>query len=311
MTVDILIPGPVLASVDEALAREFTVHRLWQAEDSEAFLRDVGPRIRGVATFRGCDAGLMRACPSLEIVSSFGVGYDNVDTDHARANGIRVCNTPGVLDDAVAELAFGLMISLCRRIPQTDAYIRAGRWMREGNYSFTQELTGASVGVLGLGRIGKSFAARAQAFKMRVVYHGRNEQAYLPHVYFPDLEAMAREVDWLVCIAPGGEGTRGIISRRVLEALGPDGCLVNIGRGSAVDEPALVEMLQSGALGGAALDVFDDEPNVPEALLGLDNVVLSPHQGSATHKTRWAMGDLVVRNLRAHFAGEPLISPVV
>ena len=311
MTVEILMPRPVLASVEEALARDFTVHRLWQAEDREAFLQEVGPRVRGIATFHGCDAGLMRACPKLEIVSSFGVGYDNVDTAYARANGIRVCNTPGVLDDAVAELAFGLMIALCRRIPQTDAYVRSGRWEREGNFPFTQELTGATVGVLGLGRIGKAFAQRAQAFRMRVVYHGRSEQAYQPYVFYPDLEAMARDVDWLVSIAPGGEATRGIISRRVLEALGPEGCLVNIGRGSTVDEPAMVGMLRSGALGGAALDVFADEPHVPQALMALDNVVLSPHQGSATHKTRWAMGDLVVRNLQAHFAGEPLISPVV
>ena len=311
MTVEILMPRPVLESVEEALVRDFTVHRLWQADSRDAFLKEVGPRIRGIATFHGCDAELMRACPDLEIVSSFGVGYDNVDTAYARANNIRVCNTPGVLDDAVAELAFGLMISLCRRIPQTDWYVRDGRWAREGNFPFTQELTGATVGVLGLGRIGKAFALRAQAFKMRVVYHGRSEQAYVPYVYYADLEAMARDVDWLVSIAPGGESTRGIISRRVMEALGPEGCLVNIGRGSAVDEPAMVEMLRSGALGGAALDVFADEPNVPEALMALDNVVLSPHQGSATHKTRWAMGDLVVRNLKAHFAGEPLLSPVV
>jgi lactate dehydrogenase-like 2-hydroxyacid dehydrogenase len=311
MTVEILMPRPVLASVEEALVREFTVHRLWQAEDRDGFLAEVGPRVRGIATFHGCDAGLMRACPNLEIVSSFGVGYDNVDTAYARAHGIRVTNTPGVLDDAVAELAFALMISLCRRIPQTDRYVREGRWAREGNYPFTQELTGAVVGVLGLGRIGKAFAQRAQAFKMRVVYHGRSEQAYQPYIYYPDLVAMARDVDWLVCIAPGGEATRGIVSRGVLEALGPEGCLVNIGRGSAVDEPAMVEMLRSGALGGAALDVFADEPDVPQELMALDNVVLSPHQGSATHKTRWAMGDLVVRNLRAHFAGEPLISPVV
>ena len=310
MTVEILMPRPVLASVDEALAREFTVHRLWEAEDREAFLAELGPRIRGIATFHGCDAGLMQACPKLEIVSSFGVGYDNVDTRYAREHGIRVCNTPGVLDDAVAELAFGLMISLCRRIPQTDRYVREGRWAREGNYDFTGELTGAVVGVLGLGRIGKAFALRAQAFKMRVVYHGRSEQAYVPYIYYPDLEAMARDVDWLVCIAPGGEATRGIISRRVLEALGPEGCLVNIGRGSAVDEPAMVEMLRSGALGGAALDVFADEPNVPQALIALDNVVLSPHQGSATHQTRRKMGELVVANLDAHFAGDPLPSAV-
>lgn len=309
--VDILMPRPVLASVEESLTSEYTVHRLWQAEDKDAFLREVGPKIRGIATFHGASAELMDACPNLEIVSSFGVGYDAVDVEHARAKGIHVSNTPSVLDDAVAEITFGLMLALCRRIPQADAYLRAGRWVSEGPHPFTGELTGATVGILGLGRIGKEFARRAQAFKMRVVYHGRTEQPFQPYQYYDDLEAMARDVDWLVCIAPGGPATRRIVSRRVMEALGPKGGLVSIGRGTSVDEPAMVELLQSGALGGAALDVFEDEPNVPEALFALDNVVLSPHQGSATHKTRWAMGDLVVRNLRAHFAGEPLISPVV
>jgi lactate dehydrogenase-like 2-hydroxyacid dehydrogenase len=309
--VDILMPKPVLKSVEEALERDFTVHRLWQAPDPDAHLREIGSKVRGIATFHGASAELMEACPNLEIVSSFGVGYDTVDVVHARAKGIRVCNTPSVLDDAVAELAFGLMVALCRRIPQTDQYVRQGRWAREGHHAFTGELTGATVGILGLGRIGKEFARRAQAFKMRVVYHGRSEQPFQPYTYYADLEAMARDVDWLVCIAPGGPATQGIISRRVMEALGPKGGLVNIGRGTSVDEPAMVELLQSGGLGGAALDVFVDEPNVPQALFALDNVVLSPHQGSATHKTRWAMGDLVVRNLKAHFAGEPLISPVV
>jgi len=184
------------------------------------------------------------------------------------------------------------------------------RWAAEGDYAFTGELTGATVGVLGLGRIGKEFAARAQAFKMRVVYHGRSRQDYVPYQYYDDLEAMARDVDWLVCIAPGGAATRGLISRAVLEALGPTGGLVSIGRGSTVDEPALVDLLGSGGLGGAALDVFADEPRVPAALMAMENVVLSPHQGSATHKTRRAMGALVVRNLDAHFAGAPLLTPV-
>lgn len=308
--VDILMPKPVLDSVEEALGREFTIHRMWQAEDRDAFLAEVGPRIRGIATFHGASAELMAACPNLEIVSSFGVGYDTVDVAHARAHGIRVCNTPSVLDDAVAEITFGLMLALCRRIPQADRYVRKGRWASDGPHPFTGELTGATVGVLGLGRIGKEFARRARAFNMRVVYHGRTEQRWQPYQYYADLEAMARDADWLVCIAPGGEATRGIVSRRVMAALGPEGGLVSMGRGSSIDEPAMVEMLQSGALGAAALDVFADEPNVPEALFALDNVILSPHQGSATHKTRWAMGDLVVRNLRAHFAGEPLISQV-
>lgn len=308
--VDILMPKPVLKSVEEALEHDFTIHRLWQAEDQDAYLREVGRKIRGIATFHGASAALMDACPNLEIISSFGVGYDSVDVEHARSKNIRVCNTPSVLDDAVAELAFGLMVSLCRRIPQADQYVRQGRWVAEGSHPFTNELTGATVGILGLGRIGKEFARRAQAFKMRVVYHGRTEQPYQPYVFYADLEEMARDVDWLVCIAPGGESTRGIISRRVMEALGPKGCLVNIGRGTSVDEPAMVELLQSGGLGGAALDVFENEPHVPETLFALDNVVLSPHQGSATHKTRGAMGDLVVQNLAAHFKGDPLLTPV-
>lgn len=311
MSADILVPGPIMPSVHEALDDAFTMHRLWEADDRDAMLAEIGPKIRGIALHGRCDAALMRACPGLEIVSSFGVGYDGVDVEHARSHNIRVCNTPDVLNDAVAEMTFGLMISLCRRIPQAERYLKAGRWVAEGDHPFTDELTGATVGILGLGRIGKEFAARCQAFKMRVVYHGRSEQRYQPYQYYANLEDMARDVDWLVCIAPGGEGTRGIISRTVLEALGPKGALVSIGRGTSVDQSAMVEMLQSGALGGAALDVFEDEPNVPEALFSLDNVVLSPHQGSATHKTRWAMGDLVVRNLKAHFAGEPLISPVV
>ena len=311
MTADILMPKPGMASVIDALAGRFKLHKLWETDDPEAWLAEHGSKVRGVATFSGADAGLIGACPKLEIISSFGVGYDAVDIEAAKARDIRVCNTPDVLNDAVAEMAFALMISLCRKVVQTDVYVRAGRWAAEGNYTFTSELTGATVGVVGLGRIGKEFAARCQAFKMRVVYHGRNEQAYQPYVYYADLEEMARHCDWLVCIAPGGAATRGMVSRKVLEALGPDGCFVSIGRGTSVDEPAMVELLQSGGLGGAALDVFEKEPTVPEALFALDNVVLSPHQGSATHKTRWAMGDLVVRNLIAHFQGEPLLTPVV
>ena len=308
--IDILMPKPMHPITQAALDKIYTVHRLWQAEDRDAFLTEIGPKVRAIATAHGANADLIGACPNLEIIGSFGVGYDAVDIEAARARGIRVTNTPDVLNDAVAELAFALMIGLCRQIPQTDKYVRDGRWAAEGDFAYTAELTGATVGVLGLGRIGKEFAARCQAFKMRVVYHGRTEQPYLPYVYYGDLEAMAADCDWLVCIAPGGPGTAGIISRKVLEALGPKGALVSIGRGSSVDQDAMVEMLGSGALGGAALDVFADEPNVPEALIGMDNVVLSPHQGSATIKTREGMNHMVVNNLNAHFAGEPLISPV-
>ena len=311
MKPEILPMGPMMPHVEAALERAYQVHRYWEAGDRAALLAETGARVRAVATGGddGCPRAVIEALPKLEMISSFGVGYDAVDVAACRERGVGLTNTPDVLNDAVAEITLGLMIALCRRIPQADVHVREGWWL-EGGYPLTGELTGARVGILGLGRIGKEIARRCQAFRMRVAYHGRSEQPYEPYEYYADLVAMARDVDWLVVIAPGTAETRGIVSRRVLEALGPEGCLVNVARGSLVDEPAMVEMLQSGALGGAALDVFEDEPMVPEALLGLDNVVLSPHQGSATKKTRAAMGDLVVANLAAHFAGRPLLTPV-
>jgi lactate dehydrogenase-like 2-hydroxyacid dehydrogenase len=293
----------------DALAQAFTLHKLYEASDAAAFLAEVGPRIRGIAGSH-VDSRLMETLPKLEIVANFGVGYDTVDVAAARARGIKVTNTPNVLDDAVAEITIGMMIALARRIPAADRFVREGKWPG-GNFPLQRELTGRTVGIFGLGRIGKEIARRAQAMKMRVVYSGRREQKREPYQYYADLEAMARDADWLVAIAPGGKATEKIISRRVLEALGPEGFFVNMGRGSLVDEPAMVALLTSGGLGGAALDVFADEPNVPAALLSLDNVVLSPHQGSGTHETRDLMGQLLVDNLKAHFAGEPLLSQVV
>lgn len=309
MTIEILQTGPLLASCEKALAERYTVHKLHETEDKDAWLTANGARIRAHAG-SGVQKGLMEALPNLEIIASFGVGYDNIDTSTAKARNIRVTNTPDVLNDAVAELTIGLMISLARRIPQSDQFVRQGKW--PGNsFGLFSELTGKTVGILGLGRIGKEIAARAQAMKMRVVYYGRSHQPAVPHIYYDNLEDMARDSDWLVVIAPGGKGTDGIVSRKVLEALGPKGKLVNVARGTLIDEAAMVELLQNGGLGGAALDVFEKEPEVPTALLGLDNVVLSPHQGSATNQTRDAMGALLVANLDRHFAGEPLISAVV
>ena len=309
MTIEILQTGPLLASCEKALAERYTVHKLHETEDKDAWLKANGARIRAHAG-SGVQKGLMEALPNLEIIASFGVGYDNIDTATAKIRNIRVTNTPDVLNDAVAELTIGLMISLARRIPQSDQFVRQGKW--PGNsFGLFSELTGKTVGILGLGRIGKEIAARAQAMKMRVVYYGRSHQPAVPHIYYDNLEDMARDSDWLVVIAPGGKGTDGIVSRKVLKALGPKGKLVNVARGTLIDETAMVELLQNGGLGGAALDVFEKEPEVPAALLGLDNVVLSPHQGSATTQTRDAMGALLVANLDRHFAGEPLISAVV
>jgi lactate dehydrogenase-like 2-hydroxyacid dehydrogenase len=309
MTIEILQTHKLLASCEAALAELYTVHKLHEQPDPKAWLAANGSRIRAHAG-SGVQAELMDALPNLEIIASFGVGYDTIDTVAARARNIRVTNTPNVLNDAVAELTIGLMIALARRIPQADQYVRQGRWP-SGNMPLLSELTGKTVGILGLGRIGREIASRAQAMKMRVVYHGRRRLPTEPHVFYDNLVDMARDSDWLVVIAPGGKGTERIVSRAVLEALGPQGMLVNVARGSLVDEPALLDLLQNGGLGGAALDVFENEPQVPPAFFALDNVVLSPHQGSATHQTRAAMGALLVANLAAHFAGDPLISPVV
>jgi lactate dehydrogenase-like 2-hydroxyacid dehydrogenase len=309
MTIEILQTHPLLKSCEEALAARYTVHKLHEMADKDAWLAANGARIRAHAG-SGVQAPLMDRLPNLEIIASFGVGYDNIDTSAAKARNIRVTNTPDVLNDAVAELTIGLMISLARRIPQSDQFVRQGKWPN-GNFGLFSELTGKTVGILGLGRIGKEIATRAQAMKMRVVYHGRHQQPASPYIYYDNLEDMARDSDWLVVIAPGGKGTEKIVSRQVLEALGPKGRIVNVARGTLIDEAAMVELLQNGGLGGAALDVFENEPQVPEALFGLDNVVLSPHQGSATNQTRDAMGALLVANLEKHFAGEPLISAVV
>jgi lactate dehydrogenase-like 2-hydroxyacid dehydrogenase len=309
MAVEILQTHKLLKSCEEGLAQRYRVHKLHEAADREALLREVAPRVRAIAG-GNADAALMDKLPKLEIIANFGVGYDSIDTAAARARNVRVTNTPNVLNDAMAEITIGLMVALARRIPQADRYVRQGKWP-SGGFPLQAELTGRTVGILGLGRIGKEIATRCQAMKMRVVYHARQRRPYEPYLYYEDLRAMARDVDWLVVIAPGGRGTEGIVSRAVLEALGPEGWLVNMARGSLVDEPVLVELLQSGGIAGAALDVFADEPNVPEALFGLDNVVLSPHQGSATHQTRRQMGELVIKNLEAHFAGEPLPSAVV
>jgi lactate dehydrogenase-like 2-hydroxyacid dehydrogenase len=309
MPVDILQTHKLHAPCEEELQRKYNVHRLHEAADKEALLAGIAEKVRGIAG-GGVDAGLMDKLPRLEIIANFGVGYDTVDTRAARERNIRVTNTPDVLNDAMAEITIGLMIALARKLPQADRFVREGQW-KAGSFPLQAELNGKTLGILGLGRIGKEVARRATAMRMRVVYHGRNRQPDEPYVYYDKLIDMASDADWLVVIAPGGKGTERIVSREVLEALGPEGYFVNMARGSLADEPTLIEMLQQRKIAGAALDVFADEPNVPEALFALDNVVLSPHQGSATYQTRDKMGRLVVANLDAHFAGEPLLSPVV
>jgi lactate dehydrogenase-like 2-hydroxyacid dehydrogenase len=311
---DILQMGPPESQrLPELLAEEFTVHRYWEAADKAALLDGLADRLRYIATVghQGPDAAVIEALPKLELIASFGVGYNGIDIDAARKRGVRVTNTPDVLNDCVAELTVGLMLALVRDLVQADRYTREGRWASEGPYPLRDELTGKTVGILGLGRIGKEIARRLQVFRMQVVYHGRRQQPDEPYPYYADLAEMARAVDWLVVIAPGTPETRHIVNATTFEALGPEGRLVNVGRGMLVDEAALVDALKAERIKGAALDVFEDEPNPDPRLLDLRNVVLVPHVGSATTRTRTAMAELVMVNLRAHLRGESLKSPVV
>lgn len=304
----ILITKPLAKSCVEALESRFEVHSLVGADDPDAVVAAHGDAVRAIAGGK-VDAGLMEKLPKLEIIANSGVGVDSIDLAAAGARGIAVTNTPGVLNDSVAELALALMLALARAIPQADRFVRDGRW-REGMFPLRSELRGKTAGILGLGRIGKEIARRLDAMGMDIVYCGRNAQPDQPYRHFADLVEMAGRCDWLVVVAPGGKATDGIVSRAVMEALGSGGRLVNVARGSLVDQAALIALLEAGALGGAALDVFDNEPDVPEALLALDNVVVSPHQGSRTEEAREGMGRLVVENLVAHFEGRPLPSRV-
>ena len=307
---EILMPRPMAPRVIEQLDSRFTLHRLWEAADADAFIAQHAPRIRGIATGGGTsgrvDRALIDTLPKLEIISSFGVGYDHVDAAHAGAMGAVVTNTPDVLTDEVADLALGLLLATLRKLPQADRYLREGRWL-EKPFPLSPTLRGRTVGILGYGRIGRAIAKRLDGFGVTVVYHGRREQADAPHRYYADLEAMAQDVDTLIVITPGGKGTEKLVDARILAALGPDGVLINVARGTVVDEAALIEALRDGTILSAGLDVFEKEPQVPQELIDMEHVVLLPHVGSASVHTRAAMAQLVVDNLVAWFeTGKPL-----
>ena len=306
---DILQVAAIYGPSQARLEADYTVHRLWQAPDRGAFVRDVAPRIEVLVTTGGAGAAraLIEQLPRLRLIACFGVGVDAIDLAAARERGVAVTNTPDVLTDDVADLAIGLMLAALRGIATADRYVRAGLWLR-ANMPLQTRMSGKRLGIVGMGRIGQAIARRASAFDMSIAWNGPRPKD-LPWRYEPDLLALARSVDVLVAACPGGAATRGLISRAVLEALGP-GVFVNIARGSVVDETALVDLLVTQRLGGAALDVFADEPRVPEALFALDHVVLQPHQASATRETRGAMGQLVLDNIAAHVAGRPLLTPV-
>lgn len=268
-------------------------------------------RVDGIVTggHLGVPSPLMSALPNLKVIGINGVGFDKVDLDLARNQGVRVANTPDVLTDDVADLGVGLTIALLRRLPQSDAYLRGGRWL-SGDVPLATKVSGKRIGIFGLGRIGRAMARRFAGFTDHIGYTDIVKHD-LPLAYYPDVTALAAASDVLVICAAASASTRRVINTAVLDALGPSGILVNVARGSIVDQPALVNALQAGHLGGAALDVFEDEPSVPAALLTMHNVVLTPHIASATNETRRAMGDLMIDNFDAFFAGKPMPTPVV
>lgn len=308
----LLMIGPMMPLVMDALDEACTVHRYWEADDGDALVAANAGGIRAIATngHLGASRELIGALPNLEIIGCYGVGYDAIDVDAATEADVKVTNTPDVLNDDVADLGLALMLAVTRRIPLYDRYVRDGKWPADGEPPLTGTLRNRTLGIIGLGRIGKTVARRARAFDLAIAYHGRSEQPEQPFTYYADLTEMARNVNILLAICPGGPSTAGIVNASVLDALGPDGIFINIARGSVVDEPALVAALREGRIGGAGLDVFADEPRAPEALFAMDNVVLQPHMASATRHTRRAMGQLVIDNIANHFADKPLLTPV-
>ena len=294
----------------EPLAAAYRVHQRLHETDPAAFAA-VAPRIRAIAASGESKVGadLLAQLPALEIVSVMGVGYDGIDVAAAKARGVMVTHTPGVLNDDVADLAIALMLGWARQIARADRYVRAGQWSG-GPLPLGRKVSGARLGLVGMGRIGQAIAQRAAAFGMSIAYTARSAKPELPHRYLPSAAALAAESDYLVVITPGGAGTRKLIDAAVLRALGPQGCVVNVARGSVIDEAALVAALQDGGIAGAALDVFEDEPNVPQALREMDHVLLTPHIGSATAQTRRAMADLAYANLDARLNGRAPPTPV-
>ena len=307
----LIITGPMYPPTLAELEQTYDAHRLWTAPDKDALIASMADRITAVASSNsgGIDGAIMAKLPKLKTIAHFGVGYDTVDVDAARSRKIAVTNTPDVLTEEVADLALALVLSAVRRVPQGDKFVRDGKWLK-GAMPLTDSVQGKTCGIVGMGRIGRAIAKRALAFNLRIAYQGPNKKSDVSWTYFKDPVELAKEADIVIIACPGGEATRGLFNRAAIEALGPKGTLVNIARGTVIDETAMLEALQSGKLGSAGLDVFVDEPRVPEGFLALDNVVLQPHVGSATHQTRKAMGQLVIDNLAAHFAGKPLVTPI-
>lgn len=309
---DILMLGPMMSIVQQGLEEKLNLHRYWEIEDKAAFLAEKANAIRGIATggHVAVTKDIIDQFPNLEIISNFGVGYDSVDAQYASERNVIVTNTPDVLTNEVADTAMGLVLMTIREFSATERYLRAGKWLEKPFPLTKGTLAGKTMGILGLGRIGKAIAKRAEAFGIKVAYHGRNKQSDVDIPYYASLKDMAEAVDILMIVVPGGAATHHIVNADILKALGPDGYVINIGRGTAIDEPALIEALQNGTIQSAGLDVFEKEPKVPQALIDMDHVVLLPHVGSASIHTRDGMGQLVVDNLVNWFESGKVVSPV-
>lgn len=301
-----------MPALEAQLQADFDIHPLWSEADPASFLAARGAEFIGLVTSArmGADAAFITSLPNLKVISSFGVGYETIDIDAARQRGVAVSNTPDVLNDCVADLAFGMLIDVARNISFGDRFVRRGDWMRNSPIPLATQVTGKRLGILGLGRIGQAIAQRSFGFNMDVRYHSRRPVADVSWQYAASAVELANWSDFLVVACAGGPATQHLVSAAVLEALGPRGYLINISRGSVVDERALVAALANKRIAGAALDVFANEPQVPEELLLMENVVVLPHVGSGTHETRAAMSNLVLTNLQSFFTTGRLLTPV-
>ena len=315
---DVLLPVPMPPLVQHGLAAQFNVIESWRDSDPEAAIANIAPSLRFIATgvpiltegvARPLDAAFIARFPQLEMIANLGVGYDNIDVTAAAARHIIVTNTPDVLTDETADTAFGLLLCAVRQLPQAERYLRAGRW-REKAFPVSASLRNRTMGIIGLGRIGKAIARRGEAFGLKIVYNGRRPQPDVSYPFFASLEDMARACDILMVATPGGPETKNLVDARILDALGPNGVLVNIARGTVVDEPALIKALKEKRILSAGLDVFADEPRVPTELLAMEHVVLLPHVGSASGPTRDLMSQLVVDNLVAFASGNAPVTPI-
>ena len=311
MKPEILLLTPIYAPTLAALELEFTVHKLWTAPDPGAFMHELSGRVRGAVTtgLAGFKRSHVEALPKLEIIACFGTAHGTLDLAAAKEHRVIVTNTPDWMEETVADLALGLLIAVMRRICEADRFVRAGKWPA-GPFPMGSELRGKTCGIVGLGNIGRGVARRAEAFGMSVCYYGPRQKPDAAYPYYADLEAMARLSDCLVVACPATAATRNLVDGRILDALGPEGFLINVARGAIVDEPALIAALTSRRIAGAGLDVFRDEPRVPAELIAMEHVVIVPHIGSYTREIREERGAKLLANLRAHFAGKPVLTPL-